>query len=106
MSHCCESANSGKFTPLTPKVREFLAWLLPSAVLVVVPKCPACLAAYVALWTGLGLSLTTAANLRWAMVLPCVASLLFLSVKRLSRSTITWNWSTHFSKEQDKCEIQ
>lgn len=89
MSHCCETANSGKSKPSTFKVREYLAWLLPSAMLVVLPKCPACLAAYVALWTGLSLSFSTAANLHWAMVLLCAASLLFLSVKRLSRGTIT-----------------
>lgn len=105
MSHCCESANSGKPKPLTPKVQELLAWLLPSTVLVVVPKCPACLAAYVALWTGLGLSLSTAANLRWAMVLLCAASLLFLSVKRLIRCTLTCNF-TNFIKEQYKCKIK
>lgn len=69
------------------------------------PKCPACLAAYVALWTGLGLSLS-AANLRWAMVLLCASSLLFLSVKHLSRSTIARNWFTTFIKEQDKCKIK
>ena len=105
MSHCCETANSGKSKPLTHKVRDFLAWLLPSAVLVFAPKCPACLAAYVALWTGLGLSLSTAANLRWAMVLLCAASLLFLSVKRLSRCTLTCHF-TNFIKEQNKCKIK
>ena len=89
MSHCCESASSGKSKPLTPKVREFVAWLLPCAVLVFAPKCPACLAAYLGLWTGFGLSLITATYLRWAILLLCVASLLFLAVNRLSRRRIT-----------------
>ncbi len=89
MCRCREAANSGKSKPLTPRVREFLVWLLPSAVLVFVQKCPACLAAYIGLWTGLGLSLTTASYLRWAMLLVCVTSLLLLAVRSLSRRRVT-----------------
>jgi hypothetical protein len=48
------------------------------------PKCPACLAAYVAVWTGLGLSLTTATWLRGALLFACVASLLFVFVKQVN----------------------
>jgi hypothetical protein len=88
MNDCC--ASSKHRVPNRPKagIREFLAWILPSAVLAFVPKCPACLAAYVALWTGLGMSISTAATVRWAMILLCAASLLLLTVKRLSRSRI------------------
>jgi hypothetical protein len=86
MSACCDAAG----TPNTPmwarRVREILAWVLPSAILVLVPKCPACLAAHVALWTGLGLSLATATYLRWALLFLCVASLLFLIVTRLDHT--------------------
>ncbi len=64
------------------------------------PKCPACLAAYVMLWTGLGLSLSTANYLRWALLFLCVASLLFLIVKR--RDRITAVFST-LKKETDEC---
>jgi hypothetical protein len=59
--------------------------VLPSAILVLVPKCPACLAAHMALWTGLGLSFSTATYLRSAMLIVCTASLLLLILKRLSR---------------------
>jgi hypothetical protein len=38
------------------------------------------------LWTGLGLSLSTATYLRWALLLVCIASLLFLIVIRLDRT--------------------
>jgi hypothetical protein len=49
------------------------------------PKCPVCLAAYVALWTGLGLSFSTATYLRWGLLFVCVATLFFLIVKSLVR---------------------
>jgi hypothetical protein len=36
------------------------------------------------IWTGLGLSLSAATYLRWALLIVCVASLLSLTVKRLN----------------------
>ncbi len=66
MSACCDAASDGK-RRRGCRVREFLLGL-PSAILVLVPKCPACLAAHVTLWTGLGLSLSTATYLRWVLL--------------------------------------
>jgi hypothetical protein len=85
MSACCDAAGDRKTPTWVRRVRETTAWVLPSAGLVLVPKCPACLAAYVTLWTGLGLSLSTATYLRWALLFCCVASLVFLIVQRLDR---------------------
>jgi hypothetical protein len=85
MSACCGAAGGRKTPARARRVREFFAWALPSVTLVLVPKCPACLAAHVTLWTGLGLSLSTATYLRWALLSLCVASLLFLMVVRLDR---------------------
>ncbi len=65
MSACCEAASDRKTPTWVRRVREIFAWVCPSAILVLLPKCPACLAAYVTLWTGLGLSLSTTAYLRW-----------------------------------------
>jgi hypothetical protein len=65
--------------------RAILGWILPSAVLVMVPKCPACLAAHVTLWTGLGLSLSTATYLRWALLIVCISTLLFLISQQRDR---------------------
>src|SRR5580698_3049225 len=83
MSACCHAAGERNATSWMRRLRETFAWIVPSTLLVLVPKCPACLAAYVALWTGLGLSLSTAAWLRWSLLFACVASLLFLFVSRL-----------------------
>jgi hypothetical protein len=42
------------------------------------PKCPACLAAYVFAWTGLGLSLSVATSLRLLLLIVGVTWLAFL----------------------------
>jgi hypothetical protein len=98
MSACRDGA-CGRQTPTGARgVRDILAWVVPSAILALLPKCPACLAAYVALWTGLGLSISTATYLRWALLLLCVTSLLFLIVERLNRSGAIFGY---FKKESE-----
>ncbi len=49
----------------------------PAILLALVPKCPMCMAAYIALWTGLGISVTGAAYLRSGMLALCGASAVF-----------------------------
>jgi hypothetical protein len=73
MSSCCATASDRNMPPSVRRVREVFAWVLPSAVLVLAPKCPACLAAHVLLWTGLGLSFSAATYLRWALLFLCIA---------------------------------
>ncbi|HVX11988.1 MAG TPA: hypothetical protein VHC22_12460 [Pirellulales bacterium] len=85
MSACCQVAADRNTPARVSRIREILAWAVPSAVLVLVPKCPVCLAAHVTLWTGLGLSLSTASYLRWALLSICLASLVFLILARLPR---------------------
>jgi hypothetical protein len=60
---------------------DLTAKIVPVAILAVLPKCPACLAAYVALGTGVGLSLTAATYIRLSLVVLCVASLVYFAAK-------------------------
>ena len=103
MSACCAAARDRKTPSWARRVGEVFAWILPSAMLVLVPKCPACLAAYVTLWTGLGLSFTTATYLRWALLLLCITSLLFLIVERLNRIGAI---ISYFKKETERCDTK
>src|SRR5260370_11433802 len=72
MSAYCDAASDRKTPTWVRRVREICAWVLPNAILGLVPKCPACLAAHVTLSTVLGLSLSTAPYLR--SVRPCLYS--------------------------------
>ena len=56
-------------------------WVAPAAILAVIPKCPACVAAYVMLWTGVGLSVSAAGALRASLVFACVAVLVLLAAR-------------------------
>jgi hypothetical protein len=47
--------------------------ILPGIVLALMPKCPACIVAYAAISTGLGISLTAATYLWTGAIVLCVA---------------------------------
>jgi hypothetical protein len=64
---------------------EIAGWIIPSATLVLLPKCPACVAAYVALFSGVGISVAGASNLRTSLLILCVAALFCLALKHLCR---------------------
>jgi hypothetical protein len=97
--HCCRThdepaATAGSSPSTGPsgthtaarRVRDLLQWALPITALALVPKCPMCLAAYVLLFTGVGLSLDAAAAPRWAMITLSLGALAVLLLRLLRRA--------------------
>ncbi len=101
--HCCENAAGdsrserfaaqtevGRWHPRTFARRclDITGWMVPGAILALLPKCPACLAAYVAIGTGVWLSLSTATYLHASLVILCVALPLYLAMRGLCRFVV------------------
>lgn len=80
-NRCCGSAAETKSvtaTPVRPFARRFhniAGWIIPAGGLVLLPKCPACLAAYIAIVTGVGISVSAATYLRVVLLTICIASI-------------------------------
>lgn len=68
------------------RMLEFAGWLIPGTLLAFFPKCPLCVAGYVALATGLGVSLAAATFLRWTLLVLCIAALAFMASRRVVRA--------------------
>ena len=86
--HCCRSSASNhksRPAPLWRRGTAIVEWAIPSAVLILLPKCPVCVAMYVALFTGVGISVASASNLRTALLILCVTALAGLALKSVSR---------------------
>ena len=66
---------------LARRTRGAAAWALPSVTLALAPKCPLCIAAYLAIGGGLSVSLTTATQLRTALAWLCWSALMLLTVR-------------------------
>jgi len=73
----------------TRRILSLFEWALPVTVLAVMPKCPACVAAYVVLFTGIGLSFSAAAVVRWSVIAISISTLLLLGIRMIRRSNAT-----------------
>ncbi len=88
--HCCQFVTpDSDNTPMSRWRRggEIAGWIVPSATLLLLPKCPACVVMYVALFSGVGISVAAAAHLRASLLVLCVGALLGLVLRRLRRLT-------------------
>lgn len=63
------------------RTSALVQWVLPVTTLVLMPKCPACVVAYVLLFTGVGLSFDVAAVVRWTLIAVSVAALAYLALR-------------------------
>ncbi len=88
MTCCC----SGRPPAICTSTRlRFASGLLPIFLLAAVPKCPACVAMYFAMATGISLSITAASQLRMGMI---VSSLAVLALACLIGGRSFWSRST------------
>jgi len=67
------------------RLLRIAGWVVPSAILALIPKCPVCVSAYVAAWSGIGLSVSAATNLRGCLQIFSAGLLAFLAARSWMR---------------------
>jgi hypothetical protein len=92
---CCHQRKPGAVDPAHQqktwrrRVRETVGWIVPGALLALMPKCPMCLAAYVALGTGFTLSGSSAHLLMRTITVLCLGTLALCVFRRVVSSAKT-----------------
>ncbi|MBV8135496.1 MAG: hypothetical protein JO121_07640 [Deltaproteobacteria bacterium] len=86
-NQCC--AVRPRHSPVRGRLGGLAGWLGSAAGLALMPKCPACIAAYLALGTGVGISLSAAAHLRTAFMVAGIGLLVGFTVLLLRGSFLS-----------------
>jgi len=74
---------------LVRRLLENAGWMVPGAILALLPKCPVCVATCAVIGTGVGFSLSATTYLRTLLVILCLASLLYLAARGMRRFAAT-----------------
>jgi hypothetical protein len=80
---CCTGEGSSRC--LVRRLSGPAASILPGAALVLLPKCPLCLAAWLTVVTGIGVSAATAERMHWLIVVFWVGAMAFAAVRIIRR---------------------
>jgi hypothetical protein len=70
-------------TGLVCRAWRNVQWVFPAALLVLMPKCPMCVVGYVALFTGVSISIATAQWIQTLLPAVCVLSLACLALRHV-----------------------
>jgi membrane protein implicated in regulation of membrane protease activity len=89
--HCCQRqphATSGarEQTTWRHRARKIAGYVIPGALLALMPKCPMCLVAYVAFCSGLTISCSSAHLLMRLVTALCIGTLTLCVIRRVVNS--------------------
>jgi hypothetical protein len=69
-------------------VINYLGGAFSVILMILIPKCPMCLAGYIALGTGISISFITASYVKIFSITTCIMSLVFIILKRIKVSLL------------------
>jgi len=81
---CCITGSNARLGR-SRRILQFAKWFTPGAILILIPKCPLCIVAYVAAITGIGLSIPAATGLRMGLISASIAGIAYLVLGPLLR---------------------
>ncbi len=73
---------------LLQRLLKIVQGAISAIVLLLMPKCPVCIAAYVAAFTGIGMSISTANALRILALSLAGLSVVYLAAKQVQRRSV------------------
>lgn len=82
----CGGCGRGGEAHILRRVPGALGWLAPVLTLVLLPKCPLCVAAWFTLLTGVALPPAAASGLRVTLIAASLIALVILAVRRARRA--------------------